>query len=169
MMVNAQSSMGIDLVKIDTVTLRQINNYVFKDPKDAREYLVDKINIRIVLPYVKMLKHIYQQVEDQKKTDTKNQFRHYHKDLHKETQAHVEEGMKKMGLSQAKLFFKLLSRETGQTPYLIIKECKNGFSAWVYQLMAEQYDYSLKEKYDPDKEKIIEAAISYLGADYDPN
>jgi hypothetical protein len=121
-----------------------------------------------VLPYVKGLKHVYIDVENEKQSDSKKQFRHYHKNLHKETQAQVEEGMKKMGLAQAKLFFKLVSRETGQTPYLVIKECKNGFSAWIYQVMAQQYNYSLKESYDPKHEWIIEMAISYLGTDYDP-
>ena len=80
-----------------------------------------------------------------------------------------EKQVKDLTISEGKVLFKLLGRETGQNSYHIIKECKNGFSAWTYQIVAKHYTYDLKQDYDPHREWILEMAIAYLGAEYDPN
>jgi len=80
-----------------------------------------------------------------------------------------EKQVKDLTISQGKVLFKLLGRETKQNPYHIIKECKNGFSAWTYQIVAKHYTYDLKEDYDPHREWILEMAIQYLGPEYNPN
>jgi hypothetical protein len=156
---------GIDT----TITFPEVNNYVFKNPKDGEEYANDITNIRIVLPYVRMARHIYADVQDQKQADTKKQYRHYRKDMEKEMREKFEKEVKDLYISQGKVLFKLLSRETGQNSYHIIKECKNGFSAWTYQIVAKHYTYDLKADYNPRKEWILELAIKYLGPEYDPN
>jgi len=155
---------------VDTVIeLRQYNNYVFKNPKDGQEYASDIYNIRIVLPYVRIARHLYAEVQEQKRADTKKQYRHYRKDLEKEMRQKFEKEVKDLTISQGKVLFKLLSRETGQNSYEIIKECKNGFSAWTYQIVARHYTYDLKQDYDPHREWILEMAIQYLGPEYNPN
>jgi hypothetical protein len=151
-----------------TIQLREVLNFVFKNPKDGQEYANDIINIRIVLPYVRIARHIYADVLDQKQSDTKRQYRHYRKDMEKEMREKFEKEVKDLTISQGKVLFKLLGRETGQNSYHIIKECKNGFSAWTYQIVAKHYTYDLKQDYNPHREWILELAIRYLGAEYDP-
>lgn len=167
------STKGIDSFKtkgIDTtITLREVSNYVFKNPKEGYEYANDINNIRIILPYLKMVKHVYAEVHEKKETDTRRQYRHYRKDLEKEMRERFEKEVKDLTISQGKVLFKLLGRETGRNPYDIIKECKNGFSAWTYQIVAKHYTYDLKQEYDPHREWILELAISYLGTEYNPN
>ena len=152
-----------------TIVLRQYNNYVFKNPKDGQEYASDIYNIRVVLPYVRIARHLYAEVQEQKRSDTKKQYRHYRKDLEKEMRQKFEKEVKDLNISQGKVLFKLLGRETGQNSYEIIKECKNGFSAWTYQIVAKHYTYDLKQNYDPHREWILEMAIQYLGPEYNPN
>jgi hypothetical protein len=156
---------GIDT----TITLREVPNYVFKNPKDGWEYARDIDNIRIVLPYVKIARHVYAEVQSQKEADTKRQYHHYRRDMEKEMREKFEKEVKDLTISQGKVLFKLLSRETGHNSYHIIKECKNGFSAWTYQIVAKHYTYDLKQDYDPHREWILEMAIKYLGAEYDPD
>lgn len=151
-----------------TIVLPEVEKYVFRDPKVGREYANDIYNIRVVLPYVRIARHLYVEVQDQKQTDTKKQYRHYRKDLEKEMREKFEKEVKDLTISQGKVLFKLLGRETGQNPYQIIKECKNGFSAWTYQIVAKHYTYDLKQDYDPKREWILEMAIKYLGKEYNP-
>ena len=152
-----------------TIMLKEVSNYVFKNPKDGYEYANDINNIRIVLPYLKIVKHVYAEVHEKKETDTRRQYRHYRKDLEKEMRERFEKEVKDLTISQGKVLFKLLGRETGRNAYDIIKECKNGFSAWTYQIVAKHYTYDLKQEYDPHREWILELAISYLGNEYNPN
>jgi len=156
---------GIDT----TIQLREVPNFVFKNPKDGQEYASDIYNIRIVLPYVRIARHVYADVQSEKQSDTKKKYRHYRKDMEKEMREKFEKEVKDLTISQGKVLFKLLGRETGQNSYHIIKECKNGFSAWTYQIVAKHYTYDLKENYNPRKEWILELAIKYLGQEYDPN
>ena len=152
-----------------TITFREFNNYVFKNPNDGQEYANDINNIRIVLPYVRIAKRVYKQVQEEKRADTKRQYRHYRRDMEKEMRETFEKEVKDLTISQGKVLFKLLGRETGQNSYQIIKECKNGISAWGYQIVARHYTYDLKQNDDPHREWILEMAISYLGAEYNPN
>jgi hypothetical protein len=112
---------------------------------------------------------VYKEVQEQKLIDSKKQYRHYRKDREKEMREQFEKEVKDLTISQGKVLFKLLGRETGQNSYQIIKECKSGFSAWTYQIVAKHYTYDLKQNYDPRREWILELAIAYLGAEYDPN
>ena len=89
--------------------------------------------------------------------------------MEKEMRDKFEKEVKDLTISQGKVLFKLLGRETGQNSYHIIKECKNGFSAWTYQIVAKHYTYDLKADYNARKEWILEMAIKYLGTEYDPN
>jgi hypothetical protein len=152
-----------------TIVFRDIPNFVFKNLKDGQEYANDIYNIRIVLPYVRIAKRVYAEVQEQKKADTRREYRHYRKDLEKEMRETFEKEVKDLTISQGKVLFKLLGRETGHNSYQIIKECKNGFSAWTYQIVAKHYTYDLKQDYDAHREWILEMAISYLGAEYNPN
>jgi len=151
-----------------TIIFPEVDNFVFKNPQDGQEYARDINNIRIVLPYVKIARRVYVEVQDQKKNDTKKQYKHYRKDLEKEMRDKFEKEVKDLTISQGKVLFKLLARETGHNSYHIIKECKNGFSAWTYQIVAKHYTYDLKQDYDAHREWILELAIRFLGTEYDP-
>ena len=152
-----------------TITLREVQNYIFKNPADQVEFYRDLVRIRTVLPYVRMAKQLYVEAEKEKEEDSKRQFRHYRKDTEKDMRAKFEKDVKDLYISDGKVLFKLLGRETGNTPYKIVKEIKGGFSAWTYQIVAKHYTYDLKEEYDPHREWILEMAIRYLGPDYNPN
>jgi hypothetical protein len=152
-----------------TIVFREVSNFVFKNPKDGQEYARDINYIRTVLPYVRIAKRVYREVQEQKVADTKKQYRHYRKDLEKEMRETFEKQVKDLTISEGKVLFKLLGRETGHNSYHIIKECKNGFSAWTYQIVAKHYTYDLKQDYDAHREWILEMAIAYLGPEYNPN
>ena len=59
-----------------------------------------------------------------------------------------EGSMRKMSIQQGALLIKLIARETGQTPYEIIKNYKSGITAGFWQGIARLFDNNLKDGYD---------------------
>ena len=58
----------------------------------------------------------------------------------------------------------MINRETGINFYDLIKEYNSGIKAWTYNIVANRYDYDLKEVYDPNKEenRMLELAIKQV-------
>ena len=77
-----------------------------------------------------------------------------------------ESELKDLTISEGKMLFKLINRETGNNCYRIIKDIKGPFMAWFYQTVAKHWSYDLKENYDPKKERMIELIIKELGPAY---
>jgi hypothetical protein len=151
----------------DTITLPDVNVCQFRNPDDQMEYYKDLSRIRKVLPYVKMAKQLYADVNIKKENEKKKEYRHYRKDLEKDMREKFEKELRDLTIGQGKVLVKLINRETGNNCYDIIKNVKGGFSAFTWQIVAKHYDYNLKEKYDTKKEWILELALKTLGAEYD--
>lgn len=151
----------------DTITLPDVNVCQFRNPDDQMEYYKDLSRIRKVLPYVKMAKQLYADVNNKKESEKKKEYRHFRKDLEKDMREKFEKELRDLTIGQGKVLVKLINRETGNNCYDIIKNVKGGFSAFTWQIVAKHYDYNLKEKYDPKKEWILELALKTLGAEYD--
>lgn len=171
--LSAAIPQGIDTASANTndtmttVTLRDVSVVRFKNPEDEKEYLLNIRRIRVVLPYVKMAKQLYADVNEKKENERKKDYRHYRKDLEKEMREKFEKELRDLTVGQGKVLVKLINRETGNNCYDIIKNVKGGFSAFTWQIVAKHYDYNLREKYDPKKEWIMELAVRALGAEYD--
>lgn len=72
-----------------------------------------------------------------------------------------EGAMRDMTISQGELLLKLISRETGLTPYDIIHDYKNSVAAGFWQAIAKLFDNDLKSQYDPtgadaDTEQLVQ-------------
>ena len=68
--------------------------------------------------------------------------------------------IRKMTVSQGKLLIQLIGRETGLTPYEIIKNYKSGIAAGFWQGIAKIFGGDLKRHYDPEQEdKAIEDLV----------
>lgn len=159
------------LVSIDTATytiqLPEVPILSWRSKDEQMEYYKSLSRIRKVIPYVKIARALYHDLQEKKNDEKKKRYRAYRKDLEKEMREQFEKELKNLSIGQGQVLVKLINRETGNNCYDIIKEIKGGFSAWGWQIVAKHYDYDLKEKYDPQKEWILELAIKNLGKEYD--
>ena len=73
----------------------------------------------------------------------------YTRIVEKYIQQEFTEELKKLTRSEGQILVKLVFRETGKTTYQLLKELRNGFRAFSYNLVARAFDISLKEKFDP--------------------
>jgi hypothetical protein len=149
-----------------TINLREVEVIAFRNPADWNQYYTYKARILKVMPYVKIARELYAELQDKEENSRKRDYRHYRKDLEKEMRAKFEKELKDLTTGQGEMLFKLINRETGNNCYSLIKEVKGGFLAWFYQTVARRWGYNLKDNYDPEQEKMIELIIKELGPAY---
>ena len=158
-----------NLPKSDTVpnvNFPEVNIVTFKTNDEWMEYYRTKAQILKVLPYVRIAKQLYVELQEKEDTSTRREYRHYRKDLEKDMRSKFEKELKDLTTSQGEMLFKLVNRETGNNCYKTIKEIKGPFMAFFYQAVARHWGYDLKANYDPKKERMIELIIKELGPAY---
>ncbi|HWB64369.1 MAG TPA: DUF4294 domain-containing protein [Chitinophagales bacterium] len=149
-----------------SVNFRDVDIVAFKNLQEWNDYYATRYRVIKVLPYVKIAKQIYDELEAKEADSKKGVYRHYRKDLEKEMRARFEKELKDLTTSEGKILFKLINRETGNNCYTLIRDVKNPVTAWFYQTLGKHWGYDLKENYDPNKEKMIETVIKQLGPAY---
>jgi hypothetical protein len=135
--------------------------YILKDRHNERKYhqLYDDIKRTyplslIVVSEIKLvnaeLDSIYQ---------TKSKQKAYLKWYEKHIYHTYIDTLKSLNIRQVKLFIKLTSRETGSSPYQLIKKYRGGWNAFLWQLSANALLVNLKVEYDPVEDAMIEDII----------
>lgn len=69
------------------------------------------------------------------------------------------DSVKTLNIRQGKLLLKLIYRETGKSPYELIKEYRGGLNAVFWQSMAFMLGANLRSDYDPVEEAMIENIV----------
>ncbi|MEI6555837.1 MAG: DUF4294 domain-containing protein [Paludibacter sp.] len=106
-------------------------------------------NIRFLYPYVMKVKQVVNDMNTQLATMTDNQEkRKLIRKTEKELFAQFEIDVRRMSYSQGKILLKLISRETNETAYGLIKTYKGGFPADFWYTVGLVFQENLKTKYD---------------------
>jgi hypothetical protein len=135
--------------------------YLFKNKREERKYhqLYEDIKrtyplSQIVSSEVKLvnaeLDSIYQ---------TKSKEKAYLKWYEKHIYHTYVDTLKSLNIRQIRLFIKLIDRETGNSPYELIKKYRGGLDAFFWQLSANALLVNLKNEYDPVEDAMIEDII----------
>ena len=69
------------------------------------------------------------------------------------------DSLKKLNVQQGKLLLRLIHRETGKTPYELIKSYRGGLNAFFWQSAAFMFGANLNSDYKPEDEEMIEHII----------
>jgi len=145
----------------EAVVEEKLNLEDLQKQKDWNRSLRDVMR---VWPYVQVFSAKLAEIEHAMDTLPKNRDkRKFLKEEERKLKADYEDKLKDLNYRQGKLLVKLIDRQTGRTSYQLIKEYKSGLTAMVWQGFASAFDISLKEKYDPAKEPVLESIIHYLG------
>lgn len=133
-----------------------------KKGRQWRKYYRLVYNFAKVYPYAVVSKDIVFQADSTIKADnlarsSKDKYVNY---LVKELFHSFETPLRNLTISQGELLMKLIGRECGFTPYEIILEFKNKFSAGFWQAIAKLFGEDLKKPYDPDgKDEAVEDLV----------
>lgn len=123
-----------------------------EEEKKARRLLI--YNVRRTYPYAVLAAEKLHELERLKQeAKTRKDRRAAMKQAEQQIKADFEEDLKSMTISQGKILFKLIYRQTQKPSYHLLKEFRGGWSAFSYQVVAIFWGYNLKNKYDPANDK----------------
>ena len=144
----------------DTMTifyLRPLTVYPrlkFKNKKEKAKY--DRLvrNVRILLPYAKMIRETLIETYEYVETfPTQKEREAYLKQMERDLFKQYKPILKRFSRNQARILIKLIQRETDQSSYQIVKAFLGTFRAAFWQGFGKLFGVSLKGGYDPDKDK----------------
>jgi hypothetical protein len=137
---------------------------IFATEADRKAYYRLKYNVYKVIPYARIAGDKYRQLQrDLAVTSDKRK----QKELIKACETQVKElfnsKIKDLTITQGEILIKLIDREVGTTSYELAKQLKGGFHAFMFQSVARIFGHNLKETYDPEQERDIEAILRQAG------
>jgi len=141
-----------------------ITGHKFENQQDEYWYKYYLKRVKKVYPYYQIAKTVVNDLEDEKDNLKKKHFKQYKKNRKKELMNEFEKELRDLKISEGKVLVKMINRETGQNFYELIKEYNSGMKAWVYNIVANRYDYDLKAPYDPKSKEnsMLELAIKQV-------
>ena len=123
-------------------------------------------NIKRVYPYSVIVKKKLNEINAElEKITGDREKRDYLKNVEKDVFRDYEGDMREMTITQGRLLLKLISRETQNTSYNLIRNYRGKISAVFWQGIARIFGTNLKTEYDPSGEDaLIEKIIQEIEA-----
>ncbi|WP_428330239.1 DUF4294 domain-containing protein [Mucilaginibacter sp.] len=144
--------------------IRITDTRIFKSQADIDNYRRLRYNVLKVLPYARFAGQRYRKLQrDLALTGDRHKQKQLITDCESEIKGLFNKEVKDLTISQGEVLIKLIDRETGNTSFAMVKELKGGFNAFLLQSVARIFGHDLKETYDPDEQKDIEAILLQAG------
>lgn len=138
----------------------------FKNDKERQEYSRLVRNVRLTLPYAKLIAETLIETYEYIETfPTQKERDDYLKLMEKEIFNQYKPVLKHFSKTQARLLVKLIQRQTHQSSYNILKAFLGTFRASFWQGFGKLFGVNLKAGYNPDKNKddfLIERVASQI-------
>lgn len=137
-----------------------LDTRIFKTPAERAKFDRLRYNVLKVMPYAVMARNKYAQLQrDLAVTADKKEQRRLVKACNEDVKAIFNHEIKNLTMNQGGILIKLIDREIGRSSFDILKEMKGGFNAFLYQSLARIFSNNLKNRYDPEEDRDIEAII----------
>ncbi len=141
-----------------------VDTRIFKSPLEKAKFNRLRYNVLKVMPYAMFARRRYALLQtDLAHARNKKEQRVLVKAFEGEIKAMFNREIKNLTITQGGILIKLIDRETGNSSYDLVKEMKGGFTAFFYQSIARIFGNNLKNKYDPQEDRDIEAIIQSSG------
>ena len=96
---------------------------------------------------------------------TKREQQAYIKRVERDIKREYTPVLRKMTRTQGRVLIKLISRETNESAFDIVREFRGRIEAGAWQLVAKIFGHNLKTEYDPEGEDaMIEQIVKYIEA-----
>lgn len=135
-----------------------VGEYLLKDKQQERKYHQLYEDIKRTYPLSKIVSSEVRLVNAELDSiyNTRAKEKKYLKWYEKHIFHTYIDTLKSLNIRQIKLFIKLINRETGSTPFELIKKYRGGLDAFLWQLSANALMVNLKSEYDPMEDAMIE-------------
>ena len=137
-----------DMISLEEVVL--LEKLQFNSELERRQYLILRRKTRKVYPYAKLAAERLVTMNERLSTlKRKRDRRVYTKRVQNYVENEFADQLKKLTRSEGQILVKLIHRQTGITAFDLVKELRTGWRAFWYNVTANLFDISLKEKYEP--------------------
>ncbi|WP_026898667.1 DUF4294 domain-containing protein [Daejeonella oryzae] len=141
-----------------------LSTRIFKSPAERAKFNRLRYNVLKVLPYAMFARNRYARLQQNMASNlTRREKKKLVKEFEKEVKDMFNREIKNLTITQGGILIKLIDRETGNSSYELLKDMKGGFTAFFYQSVARIFGNNLKNKYDPQEDRDIEAIIQSSG------
>lgn len=141
-----------------------IDTRLFKSPEEKVKFNRLRYNVLKVLPYAMFARRKYEQLEiNLANVKNRKEKRVMIKSFEVEIKNMFNREVKNLTITQGGILIKLIDRETGNSSYDLLKDMKGGVTAFFYQSIARLFGNNLKNTYDPQEDRDIEAIIQSTG------
>ncbi len=141
-----------------------VDTRIFKSAQEKAKFNRLRYNVMKVMPYAMFARQRYALLQaDLAKAKNKRDQRILVNGFETEIKAMFNREIKNLTITQGGILIKLIDRETGNSSYDMVKEMKGGVTAFFYQSVARIFGNNLKNKYDPQEDRDIEAIIQSSG------
>ena len=161
------STTNIDNELVPWVVIPEItitDTRLFKSPEEKAKFNRLRYNVLKVLPYAMYARRKYSELQVQLNyAKSRKDKRVLIKAFEGEIKDMFNKEIKNLTITQGGILIKLIDRETGTSSYDLLKDMKGGITAFFYQSIARFFGNNLKNTYDPQEDRDIEAIIQAAG------
>jgi len=142
-------------------TIEMIGPYPFKNRREEKKYSQLEVDLLKTYPLALIVSSELKIVNTEFESNYMDQAKRkvYIKWYQKYVYKTYFDSLKTLNSHQGHLLLKLIHRETGKTPYELIKAYRGGFNAFVWQSLAFMAGANLNSNYDPNENIMIEHII----------
>lgn len=151
---------GENVIVMDELIL--LNKPKFNNQLDQNYYFFLNKKLNRVYPLFLTALEQYEDIQTELNQMDKNAQKKYVNERQQKLADEYEMQLRDLTTTEGRVFAKLMNRATGKTVYDIIRELRGGWSAFWWNVKGNIADVSIKQPYDPHKDRSDEFIESLL-------
>lgn len=160
--VNGDTIPIVDLVVVNIGGVQNETQPKFRNRRQSWKYRKLTAYVKKVYPYAQLASEKLKECEQEINANPESRKRAMKK-VEKALRKKYGSALKGLTVTQGKLLLLLIERETGHTPFELVKELRGSFSAGLYQGVALLFGSNLKSDYQPrGKHWMIEDIVKKI-------
>ena len=146
----------------DTVTLRPVIIIGFKSERSKKQFWKDYKRIQRVYPYAYQAQKIMDELNEKSKGLSNREKTRLMKSAEDQIKEYLTPKIKEMSMQDGIVLVKLLDRQTHRTGYALVKDFRNGLTAWTYHKIGIFFGQNIKDNWDPKgRDKQLERVVKH--------
>jgi len=157
----------------DTIILAQLtevpisSSRTFADADDYRKYRRYRRYAYDVYPYASEAIRIFRELEEDTEEMNKRKRRRHIKDLQKQLKEEFEDPLKDLTKLQGMILFKMIEKELNTPMYFLIKDLRNGLTAFYWNTIGSLWGHHLKDGYVRGVDPILDMVLDDINLTYE--
>lgn len=157
----------------DTIIMAQLDEVpisstrTFDNAEDYRKYRRYRRYAYHVYPYAAEAIRIFRELEVDTEDMSKRERRRHIKDLQKQLKEEFEDPLKGLTKLQGMILFKMIEKELERPMYELIKDLRNGLTAFYWNTIGSLWGHHLKDGYVRGVDPILDMVLDDIDLSYE--